>query len=58
MTHRHLSDQMSELVENTLNDLEQSKVEIPLPIFGVVRVFGGDWGRRGGSFYYPYSSNL
>ena len=25
MTHRHLSDHMSELVETTLNDLEQSK---------------------------------
>ena len=25
MTHRHLSDHLSELVENTLNDLEQSK---------------------------------
>ncbi|XP_046850049.1 U5 small nuclear ribonucleoprotein 200 kDa helicase-like [Xenia sp. Carnegie-2017] len=25
VTHRHLSDHMSELVENTLNDLEQSK---------------------------------
>ena len=26
MTHRHLSDHLSELVENTLSDLEQSKV--------------------------------
>ncbi len=26
VTHRHLSDHMSELVENTLTDLEQSKV--------------------------------
>ena len=25
VTHRHLSDHMSELVEQTLNDLEQSK---------------------------------
>ena len=25
MTHRHLSDHLSELVENTLADLEQSK---------------------------------
>ena len=25
MTHRHLSDHLSELVENTLSDLEQSK---------------------------------
>lgn len=25
VTHRHLSDHMSELVETTLNDLEQSK---------------------------------
>jgi replicative superfamily II helicase len=25
VTHRHLSDHLSELVENTLNDLEQSK---------------------------------
>ena len=26
VSHRHLSDHMSELVENTLSDLEQSKV--------------------------------
>ena len=26
VTHRHLSDHLSELVEHTLNDLEQSKV--------------------------------
>ena len=26
VTHRHLSDHMSDMVENTLNDLEQSKV--------------------------------
>ena len=26
VTHRHLSDHLSELVENTLTDLEQSKV--------------------------------
>lgn len=26
VTHRHLSDHLSELVENTLNDLEHSKV--------------------------------
>ena len=26
VTHRHLSDHLSELVENTLADLEQSKV--------------------------------
>ena len=26
VTHRHLSDHMSELVENTLSDLNQSKV--------------------------------
>lgn len=25
MTHRHLSDHLSELVENTVSDLEQSK---------------------------------
>lgn len=25
MSHRHLSDHLSELVENTLHDLEQSK---------------------------------
>lgn len=25
MTHRHLSDHLSELVENTLNELEQAK---------------------------------
>ena len=28
MTHRHLSDHLSELVENTLTDLEQSKVAV------------------------------
>ena len=28
VSHRHLSDHMSELVENTLSDLEQSKVFI------------------------------
>ena len=27
VTHRHLSDHMSDMVENTLNDLEQSKVQ-------------------------------
>jgi pre-mRNA-splicing helicase BRR2 len=27
-SHRHLSDHMSELVESTLNDLEQSKVRV------------------------------
>lgn len=26
VSHRHLSDHLSDLVENTLNDLEQSKV--------------------------------
>lgn len=26
MSHRHLSDHLSEIVENTINDLEQSKV--------------------------------
>ena len=26
MSHRHLSDHLSELVENTISDLEQSKV--------------------------------
>ena len=26
VTHRHLSDHLSEVVENTINDLEQSKV--------------------------------
>lgn len=26
VTHRHLSDHLSDLVENTLNDLQQSKV--------------------------------
>lgn len=26
VTHRHLSDHMSDMVENTLNDLQQSKV--------------------------------
>ena len=26
VSHRHLSDHLSELVENTINDLEQSKV--------------------------------
>lgn len=29
VTHRHLSDHMSELVENTLSDLDQSKVIWP-----------------------------
>ena len=33
VTHRHLSDHMSELVENTLNDLEQSKVKFTLPLY-------------------------
>lgn len=28
VTHRHLSDHLSDLVENTLNDLQQSKVNI------------------------------
>ena len=28
VTHRHLSDHLSELVENTLADLEQSKVGV------------------------------
>ena len=28
VTHRHLSDHMSDMVENTLNDLKQSKVRI------------------------------
>lgn len=28
MSHRHLSDHLSELVENTISDLEQSKVSI------------------------------
>ena len=27
VTHRHLSDHMSDMVENTLNDLQQSKVQ-------------------------------
>lgn len=27
VSHRHLSDHLSELVENTINDLEQSKVK-------------------------------
>ena len=31
MTHRHLSDHLSEVVENTLSDLEQSKVRIYTP---------------------------
>jgi len=30
VSHRHLSDHMSELVENTLSDLEQSKVSVTL----------------------------
>ena len=28
VTHRHLSDHLSEVVENTLSDLEQSKVRL------------------------------
>ena len=30
VTHRHLSDHMSELVENTLSDLDQSKVRFSI----------------------------
>lgn len=30
VTHRHLSDHLSEVVENTLSDLEQSKVHGPI----------------------------
>ena len=37
VSHRHLSDHLSELVENTINDLEQSKVGRG----------GLEWGERG-----------
>ena len=33
VSHRHLSDHLSELVENTLNDLEHSKVMLILNSF-------------------------
>ena len=32
VTHRHLSDHLSDLVENTLTDLEQSKVRVHVVI--------------------------
>ena len=32
VSHRHLSDHMSELVENTLSDLEQSKVSVSMSL--------------------------
>ena len=35
VSHRHLSDHLSELVENTLNDLEQSKV-INKQLFNII----------------------
>lgn len=39
VTHRHLSDHLSEVVENTLSDLEQSKVHIYLLVKGCVITF-------------------
>lgn len=42
VSHRHLSDHLSELVENTINDLEQSKVGKGGLEWGVGGV-GGDW---------------
>ena len=33
VTHRHLSDHMSDMVENTLNDLQQSKVGVSIGHF-------------------------
>ena len=38
VSHRHLSDHLSELVENTLNDLEQSKINKFYEIY-VLNVF-------------------
>lgn len=39
VTHRHLSDHLSEVVENTLSDLEQSKVHIYPLVKGCVITF-------------------
>ena len=50
MTHRHLSDHLSEVVENTLTDLEQSKVKAGLYTGFLPR--GGELGvckKRGGA---------
>ena len=43
VSHRHLSDHLSELVENTINDLEQSKVGK-----GGLEGLGGGGGGGGG----------
>lgn len=44
VSHRHLSDYLSELVETTLNDLNQSKV-----FFSILNIF---------SVFYVYYINL